>query len=120
MSAASRDRDAGAGAGEADAGRASGLSPEEKAIVSRLAAGVARRGMAVPAILALEMHRPLSWVASQAMHMLAPIVTMILPAREWRIVARMLERREAIEDVIVAIEEAEAHAPRSGAPARPR
>lgn len=84
------------------------LKPEEKALVAKIALKVVRAGLTVPAILALEVHRPLSFVASQALHMLAPFVSMFLDASDVTVLARMLERRESIEEIIVAIEEADA------------
>ena len=86
------------------------LKPEEKAVVSKLALKVVRWGLTVPAILLLEVHRPLSFVASQAMHFLTPFVSMFLNGQEFQVLARMLERRDAIEDVIAAIEDADARA----------
>jgi hypothetical protein len=86
------------------------LNPEEKALVQKLARKVVRWGLTVPAILSLEVHRPLSFMASQAMHFVTPFVSMFLDAKEFQTLASMLERRETIEDVIVAIEEADASA----------
>lgn len=86
------------------------LTPDEKSVVSSLARKVVRWGLTVPAILALEVHRPLTFMASQAMHMLTPFVSMFLDAKEFVVLAKMLERRESIEDVICAIEDEEARA----------
>lgn len=84
------------------------LNPEEKAVVAKLARKVVHHGLTVPAIISLEIHRPLSFLASQLMHCLTPFVSMVLDAKEFQTFASMLERRDTIEDVIVAIEEADA------------
>ena len=84
------------------------LKPEEKAVCQKLARAVVRWGLTVPAILMLEIHRPLSFVMSQTMHMLTPFVSMFLDAAEFEVLAKMLERRDSYEEIILAIEEADA------------
>lgn len=86
------------------------LSPEEKAVVQKIADKVVRWGITVPAIMFLEVHRPLSFVASQGLHMLSPFVSMFLDPKELDVLAKMLERRETIEEIIVAIEATDARA----------
>lgn len=94
------------------------LTPDEKNIVGKIARKVVQWGLTVPAILTLEVHRPLSFVASQAMHMMTPFVSMFLEAREFQVLAKLLERREGIEEIIVAIEDAEARQQTQAAAAR--
>ena len=84
------------------------LSPAEKAVCQKIAKKVVRWDLTIPAIVALEIHRPLSFVASQALHMLTPFVSMFLDATEFTVLAKMLERRNTIEEIIVAIEQADA------------
>lgn len=84
------------------------LTPEQKALVSRFARLVVKNGLTVPAILVLEMHRPFGYVAAQLMHMITPLVSIVFRPDEFKILAIMLERRESIEDVILAIEDEEA------------
>ena len=84
------------------------LSPAEKAVCQKIAKKIVRWDATIPAIVALEIHRPLSFVASQALHMLTPFVSMFLDATELTVLAKMLERRNTIEEIIVAIEQADA------------
>lgn len=86
------------------------LSPPEKAVVQKIARKVVQWNATVPAIMFLEVHRPLSFVASQMLHMATPFVSMFLDATEFTVLAKMLERRETIEEIIVAIEEADSRA----------
>ena len=44
------------------------LSPESQALADHLADRVSRRGLGVPAVMLLEMSRPLNYLAAQALH----------------------------------------------------
>jgi hypothetical protein len=95
------------------AGRATddlGRSPEDEALLDRIAGAVVRWQMTVPAIFLLESSKPLSFVGSQFLHFLSPIVHTVLDARELDRLAVMLERRETMEDLIQRIERAEGEA----------
>jgi hypothetical protein len=83
------------------------LSEEESALLDRLAQATARFGMTVPAVFLLESSKPLSFVGSQFLHFLSPIVSAVLEAREVDRLAALLERRGTIEELIVRIERAE-------------
>jgi hypothetical protein len=54
-------------------GESGGLSPAQLETADRVAAAVARRGLAVPALMLLETLRPLNYVAAQALHGLTPL-----------------------------------------------
>lgn len=88
--------------------REHGLSAEDEALLDRIAAAVIRWGMAVPAVFLLESSKPLSFVGSQFLHFLSPIVHSVLDAREMDRLAAMLERRDTVERLIIRIERAEA------------
>lgn len=88
--------------------REHGLSGEDEALLDRIAAAVVRWGMAVPAVFLLESSKPLSFVGSQFLHFLSPIVHSVLDAREMDRLAAMLERRDTVERLIIRIERAEA------------
>lgn len=85
-----------------------GLSAEDEALLDRIATAVGRWGMAVPAVFLLESSKPLSFVGSQFLHFLSPIVHAVLDARELDRLAVMLERRDTVERLITRIERAEA------------
>lgn len=79
-------------------------SAEDDALLNRIAEGVVRWGMTVPAVFLLESSKPLSFVGSQFLHFLSPIAHSLLDARELDRLAVMLERRETVEELIVWIE----------------
>jgi hypothetical protein len=66
-------------------------------LVDIVCKAVVRRGMIVPALMALEMSRPLNFVASQAMHFFRPIVSVILDGPSIGEFATFLEQRGSIE-----------------------
>lgn len=63
-----------------------------------------RYRMTVPAILFLESVKPLSFVGSQAMYFFEPMVRAIFPVPEYERFAALMERRESVEALLVAIE----------------
>lgn len=87
----------------------------EKELIARFAEGVVRRGLTTPAILFLEMHRPLSFVTAQAMTIFGPMATLVLNPKDYEVFGRLIERREAIEEIIRAIEAREAETPEAKA-----
>jgi hypothetical protein len=80
------------------------VSDEQRATVERVADFIVRFGLTVPAILALETLRPLSFVGSQFMHLLSPAVTIFLTQHDWDSMAKLLEHRGGIEYVLQTIE----------------
>lgn len=60
--------------------------------------------MTVPALLALESIRPLSFVGSQFMHVLSPSITALFTVPEWDLLAGLLEDRRGIDYVLDRIE----------------
>ena len=63
-----------------------------------------RYRMTVPAILFLESVKPLSFIGSQAMYFFEPLVRALFPLPEYERFAAMMERRENVEALLVAIE----------------
>ncbi|MFN8176510.1 MAG: hypothetical protein U0167_01140 [bacterium] len=82
-------------------------TPEDDALLDRIAVAVVRWGMTVPAIFLLESSKPLSFVGSQFLHFLSPLAHSLLDATELDRLAALLERRETVEELIVRIEGAE-------------
>jgi hypothetical protein len=80
------------------------LSPEDAALMERVAAAIVKRGMAAPATVFLESMGPMNFLGSQALHFLAPIIECALQAKEVEQVARLLERRDTIPRLIALIE----------------
>jgi hypothetical protein len=83
------------------------LTEADAALLSRIAAAVARRGLAVPAIMALESLGPLAFLGGQALHALAPVLDAACPAEETTRLAAILERRGGPRALAAAIEAAE-------------
>lgn len=65
--------------------------------------------MTVPAILALEGLRPLSYVGGQLMHVLTPSVAIFLTPADWEALAELLEDRRGLDVVLERIEAVDAH-----------
>jgi len=80
------------------------LSPEDVALLERVAATVVERGMATPAILFLESVGPMNFLGSQALHFFTPILEVVFPQRDVERVARLLERRDTLSRLAVLIE----------------
>ena len=101
---------------------AESLSPEDEALLDRLAVRVVELRMEVPAILALESARPLTFVASQAMVFFEPVARALFPLPDYRRLVALVERRETVEKLIAKIEARadDAHHARSTAAAERR
>lgn len=78
---------------------------ERDAIIEKIATAVARRGMETPAILFLEMHKPLTFVASQGMVVVSPFIAPFVGMDNLSAAAKLLESRDNIELLIARIEE---------------
>ena len=66
-------------------------------LVDKVCRVVVRRRMVTPALMTLEMCRPLNFVAAQAMHFFRPIVSVILDGPSIAEFATFLEQRGSIE-----------------------
>jgi hypothetical protein len=81
------------------------LTDEDRALLDALADRLARRGLATPAILLLEASRPLGFVASQVLHFFRPLAgALVGDARAYDRLARLLERRGAVELLVRRLE----------------
>ena len=69
----------------------------QREICDRVCRAVVRRGMTLPALMALEMGRPLNFVASQAIHFFKPIVSVVLDGPTLEEFATFLEQRGSVE-----------------------
>jgi hypothetical protein len=79
-------------------------TPEDEALLDRLATRVVELRMEVPAILALESGRPLTFIASQAMVFFEPIARAIFPLPDYRRLVALVERRDSVEKLLTRIE----------------
>jgi hypothetical protein len=80
------------------------MSPEDEALLDRIAERVVRMGLAVPAVFFLESVKPLSFVGSQALVFFEPFVRAFLALPDYERFTRLMEERESIEHLLVRIE----------------
>ncbi len=70
--------------------------------------GIARRlkdwNLTAPAVLLLESHKPLGFVAAQAMLLFEPLVEWLFGPTPWRDCAALLEDPGGIEDLLEELE----------------
>jgi hypothetical protein len=79
-------------------------NPDDLAVLDRLAGFIVSRRLETPAILFLQSCIPLSYIGSQAMVGLEPIVGPLFPQKDWERLARIFERRDGIDRLTARIE----------------
>ena len=82
------------------------ISEDDRALLAKLSDWLVERRLETPAILFLESVRPLSFVGAQGMYFLEPFARAIFNVKDYERLARMLERRENLELLVRAIEDA--------------
>jgi len=80
------------------------FTPEDEALLDRMAARVVELHMEVPALLALESGRPLTFLASQSMIFFEPMVRALFRLPDYRRVSALIERREVVDKLATKIE----------------
>jgi len=80
------------------------LSPEDEALLDRLAVRVVELRMEVPAILTLETSKPVTVIASQALIFFEPMIQALFRFTDYRRFTALIERRDALESLIARIE----------------
>ncbi|MDN5279803.1 MAG: hypothetical protein PWR01_3768 [Clostridiales bacterium] len=84
-------------------------SEELDEFIDKVATAVARRGMSVPAIMALEMSKPLSFIGYSSLVIFGPILELVIDPVKMEKLQAVVADRERIEQLIVAIENLEKH-----------
>ena len=79
------------------------MSAKDEELVAKVANMIAKRRLTSPAIMALEVGRPLNFVASQFLAFIAPFATMLLNEQEYRRFTEILEHRESVDVLVRAI-----------------
>jgi len=74
-------------------------------IIDSIASKIVGRRLEMPAVLFLDMHKPLSWIASQGMLVAMPFLGMIFGAQSIADLSKILAQRENIEALIARIED---------------
>lgn len=89
--------------------RAGPVEPTEEqcAVIETVCREVVRRHLTVPALIFLEMSRPLNYLGAQALHFFAPFVSAVTDAQTHHHLARFLEQRGSIDYICLRIEELE-------------
>lgn len=87
-------------------------TPRQAEVIDRLCREVVRRRLTTPALMLLEMSRPLNFVTAQAIHFFDPMVAAVTDADGHREFARFLEHRGSIDHLARRIEELEVEAVR--------
>lgn len=81
------------------------LDPEqEDALIEKAAQEIHRRNLHAPAILALEMHKPLGYVASQATVVFSPFLVPFVGFDNVNNYSQLFSKRENIEKLIDRVE----------------
>ncbi len=80
------------------------ITEEERELVDRIAQKIYERRMSVPAILFLEMSKPLCFVGSSLIAFLEPVLQSIIPYRDVEKFRSFIEKRENVEYLIEQIE----------------
>lgn len=83
---------------------------ETDELIEKAANEIQRRKLEVPAILLFEMHKPLSFVGSQAAIVFSPFLVPFLGFDSVNNYTRLLAKRDSIERLICRIEEKKAQA----------
>ncbi len=78
---------------------------ERDALLEKIAAQVVGRGLSVPAILALEMHRPMAFMLSQSMIALTPLFGPLVGLERMQTFGRLLAEPGGVEALIRRIED---------------
>jgi hypothetical protein len=69
----------------------------QRAVVEKLCAEIGRRHLTTPALLMLEMSRPLNYVSAQLLHFFQPIVGILVNTAEYEAFTAFLEQRGAVD-----------------------
>jgi len=83
---------------------------EQRAAVDKICREIVRRHLTTPALLFLEMSRPLNYIGSQTMHFFQPLIGVLTDSKGPEHFALFLEKRGSIEYICRRIEDLEAEA----------
>ena len=87
-------------------------TPEQGQAADAVCRQIVKRHLTTPAILFLEMSRPLNYLGSQVLHFFAPLLSVLSQSGGHRHFAAFLEQRGSIDYLCRRIEELEAEAAR--------
>lgn len=82
------------------------LSEEEtQQVIDEIASAIVKRRLETPAVLFLEMHKPISYIAGQGLIVAMPVLGPMLGPERMAKFSRLLQKRENVERLIQRIEE---------------
>ena len=76
----------------------------QRVLIEKLCREVVRRRMTTPALLMLEMGRPLNYVSAQLLHFFQPMLTILANAAEYQAFTEFLEQRGSIDYIVTRLE----------------
>ncbi len=77
---------------------------EREKLLDQTVQAIARRGLQTPAILLLEMHKPLAYVASQGIVAAVPLLGPLIGLDRMQAVGKLLAEPGGMDDLIARIE----------------
>lgn len=77
---------------------------ETEDLIEKAANEIIKRKMEVPAVIMLEMHKPISYIASQASVVFAPFIIPLVGYDNANNYSRLLTKRENVEKLIRRLE----------------
>jgi hypothetical protein len=90
------------------------LTAADEELLEKAARFVARRRLTAPAVMLLEVLTPLSFLSSQAMIVLEPLLGPFFPRDSYARIIKILSRRDGFNVFIQHIERATAQKPKGG------
>ena len=85
-------------------------TPEQKEVVEKVCREIVRRHLTTPALLFLEMSRPLNYLGSQTLHFFQPFFSAFSDSQSPQRFAEFLEHRGSIEYICQRLDDLEAAA----------
>ena len=79
----------------------------DQQLITGLADKIVRRGLAVPAILFLEMVKYMSFIGSQLMVFFGPVISVFIQSESYYKITHLLEERQNVEFLMLEIEKIE-------------
>lgn len=88
----------------------------QRLVVERVCREVVRRRLTAPALLALEMSRPLNYVTAQLLHFFQPFLVVLTDAAAYGQFTAFLEQRGSVDYIAARLEAMEAEHTTTGTP----
>lgn len=82
-------------------------SKEDHALLEKIAHFIVKRGLYTPAMMVIESSRPVSFISSQILHFVNPIVASVLSKLEIERLAQIFEHRKSIDLLLDKLDSAE-------------